>query len=682
MSDGQGYETSVLERIWGESLAEGDAKVDELEQAVRLHYPLGRLTVERYKVVVTQIEGRPGFSIVAEVRSVAEHTEHGRIEVFEQVPLFADDARRGLEDIAHTVLETTVEGLRAFLGDHGATVLGLELTSETPNVGATNWEVAMSPPRFVPSGHWEDTEFVDLVKRAALSALTPALGTVGIHWIIWSLTHHGGGRGFGECVIDGEDSEEGLRALQAVGDAMDERLKDAWNVRQFIIVRPDGEADSQVAEELRAYRVREEAGGSDLSQAYHRRQDRAFEASFAQIEFASSTGESWRDRMLEGGMSPDNERASRLGANVKLSSWRYSWNSPVARFLCKVMGGAVLAGLICGRLGSTLGIFISLGIALGAFALWRRVIVVVKEGFEKGLLTPGVIVDTDPVQIVVMAPLAWSPAAPNRGLALKLLMPKRLPVHDHRLGERVPCFSTFRRPEGSSHYWKNFDPDPISWGTGEQQEIERCTAKIDPADFALLEKKVKEGYYPRETMRLQRLEDEDQTTEHFSASVNKVSFASRYLYSLLGEGSRAEFLDTLAHEKGGAKMMRYLWENYGDQLGESLSKPNGINGHVYRHDDHLIAVMMMPQPTVLTEPAYVAALVGPMGATPWSRDAIDNAPLRYFFAFPANETQLEAVEYRESDEAIRPAGILIEATVSAYLDWVERQTEEEASSAS
>ncbi|MFT4641535.1 MAG: hypothetical protein ACI8T1_004875 [Verrucomicrobiales bacterium] len=112
--------------------------------------------------------------------------------------------------------------------------------------------------------------------------------------------------------------------------------------------------------------------------------------------------------------------------------------------------------------------------------------------------------------------------------------------------------------------------------------------------------------------------------------------------------SRAEFLDTLVHERGGAAMMEHLWDSMSRwQEGTSSPSCEGCNGHVFRHGDFLVATMMMPQPSCPGDAVYIGAVIGRLPVEPWNVEVINSAPMRYFLGCLMDESQLGIAEIKD-----------------------------------
>ncbi len=138
-----------------------------------------------------------------------------------------------------------------------------------------------------------------------------------------------------------------------------------------------------------------------------------------------------------------------------------------------IAGGSWIIGilLILLTLGLWFAALATKGLALGI-------------AYQQGLLVPSIVVNTNPIQIVVLAPLQGSDALPPLNGAKKITV-THLPLHEAKVGEKVPCVSLFGGNQGG--YYTNFEPRVMSWGIGSKEAIERAISEIDEEEWEFLE---------------------------------------------------------------------------------------------------------------------------------------------------------------------------------------------------
>jgi hypothetical protein len=144
--------------------------------------------------------------------------------------------------------------------------------------------------------------------------------------------------------------------------------------------------------------------------------------------------------------------------------------------------------------------------------------------FKNALLTPGVVVSSRPVTLVVIAPLGNGHGPSYQGL--RRLDMKSLPYHNHAPGTRVPFVSAFHPAEGLDR-WLTFEPEPICWGTGRRELINRCFERLGTEDFDRLDALVARGLVPASEDELILLDEHDRELERFSIREQKQKYAPK-----------------------------------------------------------------------------------------------------------------------------------------------------------
>lgn len=129
-----------------------------------------------------------------------------------------------------------------------------------------------------------------------------------------------------------------------------------------------------------------------------------------------------------------------------------------------------------------------------ATSLWvtvwaPRKVGTVEDLYAKGSLVPAVIAETRARGVTLLALIDI--AKPDAGTAHYALVTRSirsLPGHELVEGELVPSISVLsdRNKNAASDTWQMVAPMPIAWGTTDVSVIERATAEIGEAEWALL----------------------------------------------------------------------------------------------------------------------------------------------------------------------------------------------------
>lgn len=102
----------------------------------------------------------------------------------------------------------------------------------------------------------------------------------------------------------------------------------------------------------------------------------------------------------------------------------------------------------------------------------------IKEIYEEGLLTAGMITKTNPLTVMAIADMrAQDDCEPQ--YACCVVPAGQLPGAKGELYEKIPCSSMFRYESGSYH--SSFQPHPLYWGTRNQDEIRAAMQQLEEA---------------------------------------------------------------------------------------------------------------------------------------------------------------------------------------------------------
>jgi hypothetical protein len=205
-----------------------------------------------------------------------------------------------------------------------------------------------------------------------------------------------------------------------------------------------------------------------------------------------------------------NNSYSTCSPKIRPSFWRFVRYHPLFRFAVKLALVPAVVGIVLAGIGDTLekaggrglatfggvltflgGLSILAAIAAGAFL--RRIWKSMAMYFENGLLTPGIVVSSEPLRVAVMACMSHGGGQPCWGI--RKLDLDELPAHPHDLGTRVPFVSIFEPGERPDR-WADFKPDPISYGTGRNGRLDVCVAKLGDEEFERLANCIERGLVP------------------------------------------------------------------------------------------------------------------------------------------------------------------------------------------
>lgn len=110
--------------------------------------------------------------------------------------------------------------------------------------------------------------------------------------------------------------------------------------------------------------------------------------------------------------------------------------------------------------------------------------------YESELLIPAIITDTNPTQIIALANISSkddekSGSEHVQWAAKRINLPS-LPLHQHTVGQRVPCAAIFGGSRNDLRL--AFEPRPLSWATSSIEEIKHNEGMIPQVEWDFLEK--------------------------------------------------------------------------------------------------------------------------------------------------------------------------------------------------
>lgn len=154
-------------------------------------------------------------------------------------------------------------------------------------------------------------------------------------------------------------------------------------------------------------------------------------------------------------------------------------------FLLFTLGGGVLL-----RLGIVLPSVICLVLAGLTFLL---IIIQNKDNaksylrlvYEEGVATPAIVTKTEPLTVYALGNLDYS--GENQIYGLKWFELGKIPGHQLRVGERVPCAAMFDESKERSQF-RRFRIHPYCWATGRKEVLEEKILEIGEKEWELLKR--------------------------------------------------------------------------------------------------------------------------------------------------------------------------------------------------
>jgi len=183
---------------------------------------------------------------------------------------------------------------------------------------------------------------------------------------------------------------------------------------------------------------------------------------------------------------------------------RYLWHKSETRPLLQAWFILLLTTAACIYLRWWIvgAVFFLLALPLGWLLWWiyRRT----DEIFYNALLTAGMVVSQRPTEFICVADMGTG--CGKNACAIKRIAIRRLPVHSSEIGTEFPCVSGFH--EGSSReFWADFNPQPLSFGTGNSKLIDDRKEKIGEDAFKRLRQIYREGNFPKQADKMTWVDD-------------------------------------------------------------------------------------------------------------------------------------------------------------------------------
>lgn len=385
-------DSSIIEKNWLRLFQETGGNAKAIERGVTRTCPAGSLMVKNHNVAALRAEGEDWVSMVVQIQCIAEHAEHGLVEVFEEFPwIMGEDAdvERGFVRITNTVYETVVAALRGFLGEKITSLQGMELSSYTPKADRyLNWPCSASALHLHPASETLAEALKGPAMQVAIDSITRTLEEPMIHWMSQSLKRKRDGELVGGCVINGAPAK-------LKGDIKESNLPDGpWERRQFILVRPeDGEVDPISASELKTHLGKMSAEANDLASVYRTREETDIQS---RLGASVSVVALWRHMIPDGEPRSGATSFATLAPHLTLNVLRYSSCVPQISRLVKIMVGALFAGLLLVLAKNVAVALVFFVITVLVCLKWCKLVVNANVKYQDALLTPGVVVTLEP----------------------------------------------------------------------------------------------------------------------------------------------------------------------------------------------------------------------------------------------------------------------------------------------
>ncbi|WP_373263060.1 DUF3239 domain-containing protein [Hungatella hathewayi] len=103
--------------------------------------------------------------------------------------------------------------------------------------------------------------------------------------------------------------------------------------------------------------------------------------------------------------------------------------------------------------------------------------------YEKGVATPAIVTKTEPLTVCALGNLDYS--GENQIYGLKWFELGKIPGHQPRVGERVPCAAMFDESRERSQF-RRFRIHPYCWATGRNEVLEEKAQEIGENEWDLL----------------------------------------------------------------------------------------------------------------------------------------------------------------------------------------------------
>ena len=471
------FDFSVFESVLTEELTKaGLTPVPSEDEGDRSITALPGLQLHRDAASMAEVEGETLKSVGFELQAKVEVPGWDTYQVMDYFSDSGDSKEEALTVGARNFATVTVPALVALAKGDMTAATGIKLTSATQGMSSNiEWHVFGGNDHVVGQKADEAREFFRQKPLfiQVLDAVTGMLSAPQLHWCFINLSKTADGNLLPMVYLDNNLSAEGMAELQAKISELE--IPDGpWEIRTFYALLPKQPKET-----------------------------------FAHLPPPDPDNEAWRKGKRDGNIR--NNSFSTSAPHVKLQTFHYLRSHDGMGCLFKFLALPFIVMFVLSLIGQ---MWLIAGIFLipTAAILWmlNRILANTRMKYQDALLTPGIIVEESPLRFAVLAPLAnSSDFSPTSGDAIKVISTTRLPGHPKTKGTRIPCVSSFTAGE-DMFYWKDFDPEPIAWGTKDPAEIKRCEEKIGIDAFRELETYIAAGKIPTELNKLMRLDLEEE----------------------------------------------------------------------------------------------------------------------------------------------------------------------------
>lgn len=160
------------------------------------------------------------------------------------------------------------------------------------------------------------------------------------------------------------------------------------------------------------------------------------------------------------------------------------------------LGGAVVLGVVLGSVGALMIAFVLGLFGLGCLAMIfyiPRKMGQIDRTYATSELVPAIVANVHP-HVLTLVALVDQAVDRSAGSipALVTLSAQKLPGHDRKEGERVPCVAVAgnRSARGKDNAYQFISPMPIAWGTGDKDVIRRAAKQIPTEEWDTVRRNV------------------------------------------------------------------------------------------------------------------------------------------------------------------------------------------------
>lgn len=255
--DAQEPDFGIIESVWEARLRERGLAPSRTDTGISTGYERLELYRQETQVAEFDLDGPSGHGFVGsvKVKIVLAPPSLGEFEVHDLITQRGPSLEGALEACANTFMDVTFPPLEAIFTGKRPEGLGtgtVTLTSFTMELDrAIKWDVVLGRLQILndPDGNAHERLKAQPPFTLMLDALTGHLSEPRLHWCkLYGANTPSAGMVFG-CAIDGQKSARGEAEM---AHKFGEPLPGEWEFRQFLAVRPTGDADPATTAELRA----------------------------------------------------------------------------------------------------------------------------------------------------------------------------------------------------------------------------------------------------------------------------------------------------------------------------------------------------------------------------------------------------------------------------------------------